>query len=162
MGGFEGGDEGGFWDEDSISTLVDKQNNSKLQNIQREKPSIQTSDAGYSIQVHARVNTVSFMPCLCETFTIEGCENIPLESNTIYKGYKALCEYTADSDITDFFYEYKVVVTHCMPSQEGLGGDSSDGAAFMYLLKEVCNLILSNDELAKIGSTIGADFTFLN
>ncbi len=187
MGGFEGGDEGGFWDEDSISTLIDKQNKNKSQNIKREKPSIQTSDSGYSIKAHAKVNiflkitghkdgyhtllsrfirvedlydTVSFVPCACETFTIEGCDNIPLASNTIYKAYKALCDYIADSEIIDFFKEHKVVLTKRIPSQAGLGGGSSDGAAFMCLVKEVCNLIISNDELAKVGSTIGADFPF--
>ncbi|MBT5933780.1 4-(cytidine 5'-diphospho)-2-C-methyl-D-erythritol kinase [Sulfurimonas sp.] len=187
MGGFEGGDEGGFWDEDSIATLIDKQNKNKSQHIKREKLSIQTNASGYSIQAHAKVNiflkitghkdgyhtlisrfmrvedlydTVSFVPCICDTFIIEGYDNIPLESNTIYKAYKALCDYTADSEIIDFFKEHKVVLSKRIPSQAGLGGGSSDGAAFMCLVKEVCNLIISNDELAKVGSTIGADFPF--
>jgi len=187
MGGFEGGDEGGFWDVDAISSLIEKQNNTKSKNKNREKSYIETNDSGYRIKAHAKVNiflkvtghkdgyhtllsrfvrvedvydTISFIPCKCENFTIEGCDDIPLESNTIYKAYKALNEFTADSDIEDFFYEYKVVVTKRIPSQAGLGGGSSDAAAFMRLLKEVCNLIISTDELAKIGSTIGADLPY--
>ena len=187
MGGFEGGDEGGFWDIDSISVLVNKQDNDKAKNANKEKIYIQTNESEYSIKAHAKVNvflkitghkdgyhtllsrfvrvenlydTISFVPCECEVFTIEGCDDIPLESNTVYKAYKALCEYTPDTDIVDFFHEHKVVVTKRIPSEAGLGGGSSDGAAFMRLVKEVCNLILSSDELAKIGSTIGSDFPF--
>ena len=187
MGGFEGGDEGGFWDIDAISSLIDKQNNNKPKNPNKEKPFIETNDSGYSIKAHAKVNiflkitghkdgyhtllsrfvrvqdlydTISFVPCECESFTIEGCDDIPLESNTIYKAYQALNDFTTDSDVEDFFYEHKVVVTKHIPSQAGLGGGSSDAAAFMRLVKEVCNLILSIDELAKIGSGIGADLPF--
>ena len=183
MGGFEGGDEGGFWDIDTLLTSNDK----KSKHTNKAKTYIETSDSGYSIKAHAKVNiflkitghrdgyhtllsrfirveelydTLSFVPCTCDSFTIEGCGDIPLESNTIYKAYQALCDYTADSDIVDFFYEHKVVVTKRIPSSAGLGGGSSDAAAFMSLIKEVCNLVLSGDELAKIGSTVGADVPF--
>ncbi|HFD13904.1 MAG TPA: 4-(cytidine 5'-diphospho)-2-C-methyl-D-erythritol kinase [Epsilonproteobacteria bacterium] len=141
----------------------------------------------YSIKAHAKVNiflkitghkegyhtllsrfmrvedvydTIRFVPCECDSFTIEGCEDVPLESNTIYKAYKALNDHTGDLDILNFFYKHKVVVTKRIPSQAGLGGGSSDAAAFMCLVKEVCNLMLSTEALAKIGSTIGADLPF--
>ena len=112
------------------------------------------------MRVEDLYDTISFVPCECDTFTIEGCEGIPLESNTIYKAYKALNNHTGDLDILNFFYAHKVVVTKRIPSQAGLGGGSSDAAAFMRLVKEVCNLMLSTEELAKIGSTIGADLPF--
>jgi len=187
MGGFEGGDEGGFWDVDSISALIDKQSDNKSKNTNKAKTYIETSESGYSIKAHAKVtiflkitghkdenltllsravrveelyDTISLVPCECDSFTIEGCDDIPIEENTIYKAYKALCDYTADSDIVDFFNEHKVVVTKRISSKAGLGGASSDAAAFMHLLKEVCNLVLSTDELAKVGSTIGADLPF--
>ncbi len=141
----------------------------------------------YSIKAHAKVNiflkitgykdgyhtllsrfmrvedfydTITFAPCECDTFTIEGCDDIPLESNTIFKAYKALNDYTGDLDILNFFYTHKVVVTKRIPSQAGLGGGSSDAAAFMRLVKETCNLMISTQELAKLGSTIGADLPF--
>ncbi len=178
MGGFEGGDEGGFWDEDV---------NYKPKSTNRQKSDIEISDSGYRIKAHAKVNiflkitghkegyhtllsrfvrvedlydTITFVPCECDTFTIEGCEGIPLESNTIYKAYKALNDHTGDLDILDYFYKHKVVVTKRIPSQAGLGGGSSDAAAFMLLTKEVCHLMLSTDELAKVGSSIGADLPF--
>jgi len=112
------------------------------------------------MRVEELYDTITFVPWECDTFTIEGCEGVPLESNTIYKAYKALNDHTGDLDILNFFYRHKVVVTKRIPSQAGLGGGSSDAAAFMRLVKEVCNLMISTEALAKLGSTIGADLPF--
>jgi 4-diphosphocytidyl-2-C-methyl-D-erythritol kinase len=112
------------------------------------------------VKVDDLYDTIEFVPCECDTFTIEGCNNIPLESNTIYKAYKALNDFSGDLDILEFFYKHKVVVTKRIPSQAGLGGGSSDAAAFMRLVKEVCKLLISTDELARIGSTVGSDVPF--
>jgi 4-diphosphocytidyl-2-C-methyl-D-erythritol kinase len=162
-------------------------NDAKPKNTSRTDSHIAQHDGIYSIKAHAKVNiflkitghkdgyhtllsrfvrvedlydSITFVPCDCETFTLEGCEGVPLESNTIYKAYKALNDHTGDLDILNYFYKHKVVVTKRIPSQAGLGGGSSDAAAFMRLVKEVCNLMLSTKELAKIGSTIGADLPF--
>lgn len=192
MGGFEGGDEGGFWDSGNLPHWMNKtkgahHNDNASCTIYSEKPTIEKSNSEYSIKAYAKVNiflkitghkdgyhtllsrfmrvedlydTIKFVPCKCDTFTIEGCEGIPLESNTIYKAYKALNDYTGDLDILNFFYAHKVIVTKRIPSQAGLGGGSSDAAAFMHLVKEVCNLLISTDQLAKLGSAIGADLPF--
>ena len=112
------------------------------------------------IRVEDLYDTIEFVPCKCKTFTIEGCEDVPLESNTIYKAYIALNDYTADQNISNFFSEHKVVVTKRIPSQAGLGGGSSDAAAFMRLVNEVCDLQIETEALAKIGITIGADLPF--
>jgi 4-diphosphocytidyl-2-C-methyl-D-erythritol kinase len=112
------------------------------------------------MRVENLYDTIRFEPCKCEHFTIVGCDDVPLEENTIYKAYKALNLATGDLDLLEFFYNHKVVVEKRIPSQAGLGGGSSDGAAFMRLAKEACNLMLSTEALAKIGSTIGADFPF--
>ena len=112
------------------------------------------------VKVSHLYDTIEFVPCVCDSFTIEGCDDVPLESNTIYKAYKALNEHTGDLDILNFFYKHKVVVTKRIPSQAGLGGGSSDAGAFMRLVREVCNLMISIEELAKLGSTIGADIPF--
>lgn len=179
MGGFAGGDEGGYWDIDTLPDLVNKQYDTKSKNIKRKKSYIETADSGYSIKAHARVkvaeekdqstsyvciedlyDTISFIPDKCETFTIEGCDDIPLESNTIYRAFQALNDFTNESDILDFFHTHKVVVTKDIPTSAGLGGSSSDAAAFIRLVKEVCNLVLSTDELAKIGSLVDIDVPF--
>ena len=186
MGGFEAEGEGGYWENDQVAKWMEH-NESKPKNTSREKTHIECNDGIYSIKAHAKVNiflkitghkdgyhtllsrfvqvedlydTLTFVPCKCETFTIEGCEGVALESNTIYKAYKALNEYTGDLDMLNFFYKHKVLVNKRIPSQAGLGGGSSDAAAFMRLVKEVCNLMLSTKELVKIGSTVGADLPF--
>jgi len=105
-------------------------------------------------------DTIEFVPCKCDTFTLEGFDDVPLESNTIYKAYKALNEHTGDLDILEFFHHHKVVVTKRIPAQAGLGGGSSDAGAFMRLVHQVCDLKISTDQLADIGSTIGADVPF--
>ena len=185
MGGFEADGEGGYWEDDQVARWLDKDSDKK--NHHHAHSSIEKNDSVYSIKAYAKVNiflkvtghkdgyhtllsrfmrvedlydTISFVPCECETFTLEGCEDIPLESNTIYKAYKALNTHTGDLDILNYFYHHKVVVKKRIPSQAGLGGGSSDAAAFMRLTKEVCNLILTTKELAQIGSHIGADVPF--
>ena len=112
------------------------------------------------VKVPDLYDTIEFVPCDCETFTIEGCDDVPLESNTIYKAFTALNDFTGDLDILNFFYKHKVVVTKRIPSQAGLGGGSSDAAAFMRLVKETCKLLISTDDLADIGSKVGADVPF--
>ena len=164
MGGFEGGDEGGYWDIDipPTSMVKDIDNISKRRNLAASY--IERSDSRCSIKAHAKVrglyDTISFVPCECETFTIEGCDDIPLELNSMYKAYNALLDFTDDLDIVDFFTTHKVVIMKGIPLHEGLGGAASDAAAFILLAKEVCNLILSADELASIGCTVGVDVPF--
>lgn len=168
MGGFEGGDEGGFWDIDILPSLIHQQNASKP--VDKAKFYIEKSGIGYSTKAQAKAkttghdgstyvedlyDTISFVPCKCNAFTIEGCDDIPLESNTIYKAFNALNDFTNEPDILDFFFEHKVVVTKRIPVLAGYGGASSDAASFIHLVKEVCNLILTRDELDRIARIVG-------
>jgi len=165
MGGFAGGDEGGYWDVDTITGEVDKLNNTTSKNLNKNKPYIKTSDSAYSIkvkEVEGLCNTISFVVCKCDTFSIEGCDEVPLEANGIYKAYNALYKYTNDSDIIDFFFEYKVVVSKDISLKDNERVTSLDAAAFLYLLKEACNLVLSTEELVRIASAIGADIDYFN
>jgi 4-diphosphocytidyl-2-C-methyl-D-erythritol kinase len=183
MGGFSDNYECGYWDD--ANAYIDK---NKFKSENKEKTYIKNSDGSYSIKAHAKVNiflkitghkegyhtllsrfmrveelydTIEFVPCICDTFTLEGCDGVPLESNTIYKAYQVLCEHNKDElDVVNFFSKHKVLVTKRIPSQAGLGGGSSDGAAFMRLTKEACNVMISTKELAKLGSSIGADLPF--
>jgi len=164
MGGFAGGDEGGYWDIDIPPSSMVKHNENTSKRRNRAASYIERSDSGYSIKAHTKVkglyDTISFVPCECKTFTIEGCDAIALELNSIYKAYKALLDFTDDLDIVDFFYAHIIVVSKGILLQVGLGGAASDALAFILLVKEVCNLILCSDELANIGSTVGADVPF--
>ncbi|MBL1243228.1 MAG: hypothetical protein COA39_002335 [Sulfurimonas sp.] len=143
MGGFEGGDEGGFWDEDAIDVLIAKQNSSKPESNKQKKVIIETKNSAYVLQDDS---TITIVPHNSTTFTIEGCDDIPFESNTIYKTYKALIELTCDSDIVDFFDEHKVVVTKYSPHSSSL--------SFLVLVKELCSLVLSDAELEKINAEV--------
>ena len=112
------------------------------------------------IRVEDLYDTITFEPRECKSFTIEGCKGVPTKSNTIYKAYSALLKHSNSKELSNFFEKHKVVVTKKIPSQAGLGGGSSDAAAFMRLANEVCDLQISTEKLAKIGSTIGADLPF--
>ncbi|CAA6812632.1 MAG: 4-diphosphocytidyl-2-C-methyl-D-erythritol kinase (EC [uncultured Sulfurovum sp.] len=110
------------------------------------------------VKVPHLYDTITFVPQKCENFSIEGCGNVPTKSNTIYKSFLAMQnELNLE---TDFFNHHKVVVEKNIPSGAGLGGGSSDAAAFMRLFNEVCNLNIDTPTLAKIGSKVGADIPF--
>ena len=166
MGGFEGGDEGGYWDIDTLFSTCSKTN-------KKNETFIELKDSVYSIRAHAKAiddkyfirndtlyDIISFVPCSCKAITIEGCEDIPLKENTIFQAYEALNAYIADPDVIEFFTKHKVVVTKKIPLDEGLGGSLSNAAAFLRLLKEACSLVLSTEELVHIGSEFGDDFAF--
>ena len=182
MGGFEGGDEGGYWDVDTLPSLIDEQSN-KPANFHKTKCSIDRDKSGYHIKAHAKLtiflkiiadqdghptllsrliqlddlyNTISFVPCQCDSFTIEGYD----KTNAIYKAYKALSDYTNEPEIEEFFNEHKVVVTKGIDDTFDLGGDASNLAAFMRMTKELCNLVVSSDELAKIAHSIDREAPF--
>lgn len=105
-------------------------------------------------------DTISFSPCECESFTIDGMDNVELKNNTIYKAFIALNNFNGNSDILDFFHHHKVVVNKQIPTLAGLGGGSSDAASFLMLTNRVCNLNIDTPTLALIGSKVGADVPF--
>lgn len=141
MGGFAGGDEAGYWDNPTVLSHKPKHSD-------REKPTIIHDETGYHLIPHTlTTRLISFIPFSCDTFTIEGYEEPSLHPITL--AYHALIDARNDPEIAEFFTHHKVVLTI---------NDSIDifyhVEAFLYLTKEVCNLILSSDELAEIGERI--------
>lgn len=112
------------------------------------------------LRVDDLYDTISFIPYKCESFTIEGMNGVGLKSNTIYKAFIALNNFSGNLDILNFFHHHKVVVNKQIPTLAGLGGGSSDAASFLLLANEVCNLNIDTPTLAKIGSFVGADVAF--
>jgi len=112
------------------------------------------------MRVDKLYDTISFVPCKCDSFTIEGTSNIDIKNNTIYKAFVSLNDHTGNLDLLDFFLHHKVVVRKNIPSLAGLGGGSSDAGAFLRLANKVCDLQLDIPTLAKIGSSVGADVPF--
>ena len=93
--------------------------------------------------------------------TIEGRFSCATESNIIYKIYlKTLEHLPNNSELKDFFKNYKVVVEKSIPEFAGLGGGSSDAATFLKMLNSELSLDLSLDTMSKIGANVGADIPF--
>jgi len=86
-----------------------------------------------------------------------GCET---KENTIYKAYKALLEKTQSEALAKLIDSYAIRVDKRIPSFAGLGGGSSDAACFLKMCNNTLDLGLSLSELARIGSSVGADVPF--
>jgi 4-diphosphocytidyl-2-C-methyl-D-erythritol kinase len=82
---------------------------------------------------------------------------LPAE-NTVTKAYRLLADIAPQ--IEHFFTNHRVILEKSIPQGAGLGGGSSDAAAFLNLCNEVCGLKLSKEKLATIGEKIGADVPF--
>ena len=94
------------------------------------------------------------------TFTLEGEFGCKQENNTIYKAFLALLKEDSNPKIENFFHDYKVVVEKNIPEFAGLGGGSSNAAAFLRLSNRLLKLGHNSHTLAKIGASIGADVPF--
>lgn len=107
------------------------------------------------MRVENLYDTISFekKEVASEDFELVGDFGCKLEQNTIYKAYKLLPK-------TNFFDNHKVIVKKQIPEFAGLGGGSSDAAAFLNLTNEVLELGLSKNTLSNMGEKIGADVPF--
>ena len=90
------------------------------------------------------------------SITTEGIsENIPTEKNIIFKAYLALQSYIGKE-----LPKFDVRIRKSIPSGAGLGGGSSNAAAFLKFLNEYCKLNLSLTQLIEIASKVGSDVPF--
>ena len=111
------------------------------------------------VQVNHLFDTLSIIPNNdTNAFNLIGNFSCPLEKNTIYKAFLELRKNCPKIDA--FFRVYSVKVEKNIPEFAGLGGGSSDAAAFLLLANELFDLYYSKEKLAKIGEKIGADVPF--
>ena len=90
------------------------------------------------------------------SITTEGIsENIPTEKNIIFKAHSALQNYIGKK-----LPKFEVKIRKSIPSGAGLGGGSSNAAAFLKFLNEYCKLDLSLAQLVDIASKVGSDVPF--
>lgn len=83
-------------------------------------------------------------------------KNIPTDNNNIlYKVYEAFYNYISLPK-----KKIKLHLEKYIPSEAGLGGGSSNGAFLLKLLNEFEGNLLTLEELANIGASIGADISF--
>lgn len=141
MGGFAGGDEAGFWDEDVVNKSPVKQNSSKRRRIERK------------VELNNLIYTLNFVAQRCSQFTIEGSPDLSFNT-LLYSSYDALIEYTQDSDIAEFFESHKVVISNPTPLAEENKNSRSNIIVFLYLVKESCSLVLSDNELVDLEKSI--------
>ena len=88
--------------------------------------------------------------------TTEGIsENIPTEKNIIFKAHSALQSY-----IRKELPKFDVKIRKSIPAGAGLGGGSSNAAAFLKFLNGYCKLDLSLAQLIDIASKVGSDVPF--
>ena len=112
------------------------------------------------MRVRDLFDTLWFEPKQTPEFEIRGGFDCDVASNTIYKAYKHLLAATRSEKLSDFFETHAVCVDKKIPSFAGLGGGSSDAATFLRMTNETLELGLGVDELAELGSRVGADVPF--
>ncbi len=113
------------------------------------------------MRVESLYDTLYFQPKETnEPFKIIGNFTCKLEVNTIYKAYVALQEVCHSKELSEFFINHSIVVEKRIPAFAGLGGGSSDAAAFLIMCNEILSLDLSNEQLTAIGLKVGADLPF--
>ncbi len=114
------------------------------------------------MQVTNLFDTLAFQPkeSPSERFTLIGDFGCKTQKNTIYKAYRALLQRSGSRSLEDFFHNHAVVVEKQIPEFAGLGGGSSDAAAFLRLCNDICTLGFDTSALAQIGTQIGADVPF--
>lgn len=111
------------------------------------------------VRVSSLYDVVSIVPSNeTNAFNLIGDFSCKLEQNTIYKAFLELRKQCPKIDA--FFRVYSVKVEKNIPEFAGLGGGSSDAAAFLLLANELFDLYYTKEKLAKIGAKIGADVPF--
>lgn len=85
--------------------------------------------------------------------TTGGNELIVQEENIVWRAYKLLCE---NFELPNF----KIHLHKVIPTGAGLGGGSSDAAFTLQAINSLCNLNLSNPQLAAYASRLGSDCGF--
>ncbi len=111
------------------------------------------------VRIDSLYDTLAFKPKQRFRPGFEMATSVPLPpANTVAKAYELLK--AVAPRIESFFAVHKVLLEKRVPQGAGLGGGSSDAAAFLNLCNEVCGLKLDRKELALIGEKIGADVPF--
>ena len=92
-------------------------------------------------------------------FALE-CDAAQIADNIILKAKATLEQAGFARELAEFFGSHKIVLKKRIPIGAGLGGGSSDAAAFLRLANEELNLKISRERLTKIAQNIGADVAF--
>lgn len=100
---------------------------------------------------------------ICDKKSNEGFElqsNIYFKDNIIYALYEKLAKLGARKELKDFFKDKALKLSKNIPHGGGLGGGSSDGAAFLKLMNKELKLSLNYEELVRLSDGISCDLPF--
>lgn len=165
MGGFEGGDEAGFWEIDT--QILASAQSSQAYALQYESDAngsyhvkayalkllsdeISSDNSVHIAQEKDTFDIISFVAQHTEHFLVEDQYANVLDNSILHSVYRRLDAAVNDIDVIEFFESHKVVLT-CKRDDEDISTlKASHVANFMLLLKEVCNLPISIKELAAI------------
>ncbi len=103
---------------------------------------------------------VWFEKSTSDTFEVVGDFDCERKDNTIFKAFMALTDFMPSRQIVDFCKQNKVVVQKNIPKFAGLGGGSSNAATFLHMINDTLELGISIQDLARVGSRVGADVPF--
>ncbi|MBL0708418.1 MAG: 4-(cytidine 5'-diphospho)-2-C-methyl-D-erythritol kinase [Sulfurimonas sp.] len=112
------------------------------------------------MRVNSLYDELSFIKKTSKKFEIIGNFSCSTKQNTIYKAYEALKQSIKSDSLEKLMQTYAIKVDKRIPAFAGLGGGSSDAATYLHMCNEALNLGLSKNELASIGSKVGADVAF--
>lgn len=93
------------------------------------------------------------------SFALE-CDAAQIADNIILKAKVVLEQAGFARELAEFFSSHKIVLKKHIPIGAGLGGGSSDAAAFLRLANEELSLKISRERLTEIAQNIGADVAF--
>jgi len=138
MGGFEGGDEGGFWDEEALFNPLSAKKSPKRENNE------------LCIKIEKKRYRLAFLPSNGDSFTVEP-NSLPLKlKEDIAKAYEALLSFTDDAEVEEFFFSHKVLFSESSSSLSKTQECLSPIEAFLLQTKDACSLCLTPQELDEI------------
>lgn len=164
MGGFEGGDEAGFWEEPQL-LAPSKKSHQPQHVIDYEDGQWHLTLPDYQVDVGPdgqRAFTkkdvgfvhMSIVPAKKDSSLFNGVESRN-EIALLKSCYDGLLEHTADSDIEEFFQD------HCfkIALNGGVDDDYSGAlcAGVMLLIKEACSLVITLNEMESILKDIACE-----
>lgn len=118
-------------------------------------------------EYHSLLSRFMLIPHLFDTlevsqsddFQICGDFDCPKEQNTLYKAYQAILPYV-NQEQKHFLNHLKIEVEKKIPSGGGLGGGSSNAAAFLCWVNETLDLKITPAILNQIALKVGSDVPF--
>lgn len=109
------------------------------------------------------MQSVSLHDTLLASLTQDGRVTLTLEGNPLPAGDDNLCVKAAHAFLHAIGETERGITLHLqkqIPSQAGMGGGSSDAAAVLRLMNRLFAYPLTEEELCRIGLTLGADVPF--